>query len=83
MEKIRAQSPVAKSGPWVTHFEEMAQKTVIRRLFKYLPVSVEMARAVGLDEAAERSKQSDAIDADCVIESEEEATPEEKGDSAA
>lgn len=38
------------NSPWEQHFEEMAKKTVIRRLFKYLPVSIEMQRAVGLDE---------------------------------
>ncbi|WP_413462671.1 hypothetical protein [Kingella kingae] len=31
----------------------MAKKTVIRRLYKYLPVSKEIQRAVGLDEQAE------------------------------
>ncbi|HHR6162852.1 TPA: recombinase RecT, partial [Providencia alcalifaciens] len=36
-----------------THWEEMAKKTVIRRLFKYLPVSIEMQKAVILDEKAE------------------------------
>lgn len=39
--------------PWIAHFEEMAKKTVIRRLFKYLPVSIELQRAVGLDEQGE------------------------------
>lgn len=53
VEAVRAQSKAGKSGPWVTHFEEMAKKTVIRRLFKYLPVSVEIQRAVVLDERAE------------------------------
>jgi len=41
------------NSPWETHFEEMAKKTVVRRLFKYLPVSIEIQRAVGLDEQAE------------------------------
>ncbi len=50
--RVREQSK-ARSGPWVTHPDEMAKKTVIRRLFKYLPVSVEVQRAVGLDEMAE------------------------------
>lgn len=40
-------------SPWHSHFEEMAKKTVVRRLFKYLPVSIEIQRAVGLDEQAE------------------------------
>lgn len=50
VEKVRKQSRASSSGPWVTHFEEMAKKTVIRRLFKYLPVSIELQRAVVLDE---------------------------------
>src|SRR6185437_10169902 len=40
-------------SPWHTHFDEQAKKTVVRRLFKYLPVSIEIQRAVGLDEQAE------------------------------
>lgn len=40
-------------SPWIAHFTEMAKKTAIRRLFKYLPVSIEIQRAVGLDEAGE------------------------------
>lgn len=42
-----------RSNPWDTHFEEMGKKTVIRRLFKYLPVSVEIQHAVSLDEMAD------------------------------
>ena len=42
-----------KDSPWIAHFEEMAKKTVIRRLFKYLPVSIELQRAVALDEQGE------------------------------
>jgi recombination protein RecT len=41
------------SSPWISNFDEMAKKTVIRRLFKYLPVSIEIQRAVGLDEQAD------------------------------
>jgi len=38
IEKISKNSPI-----WKSHFDEMAKKTVIRRLFKYLPVSIEYA----------------------------------------
>ncbi|WP_336193369.1 recombination protein RecT [Providencia stuartii] len=53
VEKVRASSKAGQNGPWVSHWEEMAKKTVIRRLFKYLPVSIEMQKAVVLDEKAE------------------------------
>lgn len=59
VESIRAKSKAGGSGPWVDHFEEMAKKTAIRRLFKYLPVSVEMARAVTMDEQAEAGLPQD------------------------
>ncbi|EAU0670485.1 recombination protein RecT [Salmonella enterica] len=50
IELVRAQSKAGNNGPWVTHWEEMAKKTAIRRLFKYLPVSIEIQRAVSMDE---------------------------------
>lgn len=53
VEKVRLQSKAKDNGPWQTHFDEMAKKTAIRRLFKYLPVSIEMQRAVTLDEQAD------------------------------
>lgn len=46
-------------SPWISSFEEMAKKTVIRRLFKYLPVSIELAQAVALDERAEADVSQD------------------------
>ena len=50
IEAVRSQSKAGTRGPWVTHWEEMARKTVVRRLFKYLPVSTEAMRAVEIDE---------------------------------
>ncbi len=60
---IRDSSKAKDDGPWKTHFEEMAKKTVVRRLFKYLPVSVEALTAVGLDERADAglSQHNDAL----------------------
>ena len=67
---ISAKQSAAKYGkdvnsPWATHFNEMAKKTVVRRLAKYLPLSVEAARAVEVDEAAERGEvpEDDYVDA--------------------
>lgn len=51
IEAIRARSRAGQSGPWVTDYPEMAKKTVLRRLCKMLPASVELQRAVALDEA--------------------------------
>lgn len=39
VEKIRLRSNSKDSGPWITDWEAMAIKTVIRRLFKYVPAS--------------------------------------------
>jgi recombination protein RecT len=51
VEAIRTRSKSGKQGPWVTDWEEMAKKTVVRRAAKYLPLSPEMAQAVELDES--------------------------------
>lgn len=51
--KIRERSRAKDDGPWVTDPEEMAKKTALRRLCKMLPASVELARAVALDERAD------------------------------
>lgn len=53
VDAVRAQSRAGNSGPWVTHYDEMAKKTALRRLCKLLPTSPELARAVALDEQAE------------------------------
>jgi recombination protein RecT len=53
IDAIRARSRSGDSGPWVTDYDEMARKTVLRRLSKFLPMSVELATAVALDERAE------------------------------
>lgn len=53
IEKIRQTSKAGNSGPWQTHWDEMARKTVVRRLIKYLPLSPELQKAVSLDEMAD------------------------------
>ena len=39
---MRSSQSKGKFGPWKDHYEEMARKTVVRRLAKYLPKSSEM-----------------------------------------
>lgn len=46
-------SKAAKKGPWVTDYEPMCLKTVIRKCVKFAPMSTELARGVFLDESAE------------------------------
>ena len=59
IDAIRSQSKAGNSGPWVTHYDEMAKKTALRRLCKLLPTSPELARAAALDELAEASQPQD------------------------
>lgn len=42
------------TGPWVTDEKEMQKKTTVRRLFKYLPVSVDLEKAMQYDNRATR-----------------------------
>lgn len=53
---IRERSPAKNSGPWVTDYEEMCRKTVARRGVKYLPMSVEIQRAIEFDDAGETAE---------------------------
>lgn len=53
VDAIRARSKASGSGPWVSDYAEMARKTVVRRLCKYLPLSIELAEALAIDDAAE------------------------------
>lgn len=69
IEKVRTSSKAGNSGPWSSHWEEMAKKTVIRRLFKYLPVSIEAVRAVEIDEKTDRGEATtdqDFLDAEFI-----------------
>ena len=50
VDAVRARSKSSKYGPWVSDYESMARKTVIRRAFPYMPVSVEVQADVISDE---------------------------------
>lgn len=56
INKAKASSKSSGNGPWVSHFSEMARKTAVRRLFKLLPKSPEIAQAMDLEERLEMSE---------------------------
>lgn len=56
IEAIRSRSRAGQSGPWCTDWNEMAKKTVFRRLSKWLTLSPEYRDAVEIDD------KTDAID---------------------
>ncbi|QGR61744.1 recombinase RecT [Burkholderia multivorans] len=66
---------------WGQHYEEMGRKTVLRRLFKYLPVSIELASAAALDDvgASGRSQALDTVlDGDYITPTDDE--PDDDGE---
>ena len=52
VEKVRAASRAGKFGPWVEWWDEMAKKTVIRRLAKRLPSSADLDSVLQADNEA-------------------------------
>ncbi len=63
VEEIRKRSQSGASGPWVTDFEQMARKTVIRRLMNYLPLSEQrVASAMTVQAKSEAGEQPDFSD---------------------
>jgi recombination protein RecT len=47
---IKSRSRSGNSGPWQTDFNEMAKKTVFRRVSKWLPLSPELVDAMQKDD---------------------------------
>lgn len=74
INKIRDGSPAyqyakrySKPSPWDDHYEEQCRKTVIRRGWKYLPMSVEMVNAMAVETASDLGKRTENIDGSVVI----------------
>jgi len=57
IDRIRSKSRSANNGPWVTDFVEMARKTVVRRFVKYLPLTIEAANAIQVEDNGEAGER--------------------------
>jgi recombination protein RecT len=53
IEAIRQGSKAADDSPWRDYWPEMARKTAVRKLAKYLPVNPDLVRAAVMDEYTE------------------------------
>lgn len=50
LEEIRQRTKSGFDGPWITDYHEMARKTAVRNLWKYLPKNDRMKRVDELDD---------------------------------
>lgn len=50
MEHAKKYSKTFNNGPWQSAFDEMAKKTVLKKLLKYMPLKTEFVKAVAQDE---------------------------------
>lgn len=58
VETIRKRSKASEAGPWVTDYAEMAKKSILRRLMKTAPLTVEARKAIDYEEQAEAETAS-------------------------
>lgn len=73
-------SKAYRSGPWQTDFDEMAKKTVLKKVLKYAPLKTEFARAVATDETVKSTLSDNMADEPneiYTIDNEPDAAPEE------
>lgn len=67
IDKHRRRSRAGSSGPWVTDYEAMAKKTLVRAIFKMLPASIEQVMAETGDGGIAKYN-ANAVDDDDLVE---------------
>lgn len=85
IDAIRARSKSADNGPWVTDYNAMAKKTMIKQALKTVPKSPEkpqLAQTIAADNAAETS-QAFSTDLSAAIDADGESVPDEAPAAAA
>src|SRR5690606_17095778 len=61
IEKVRQRSKAANSGPWQTDYDAMARKTVVRQAARWMPLSIEVQRALAFDESSPADIDEDML----------------------
>jgi recombination protein RecT len=75
IDAIRKRSPAGDSGPWQTDYEEMARKTVLRRLCKFLPFPTAFEDALA-DEETKSEQPRKSVDVNVPTENNDYETGE-------
>ena len=83
LDAIRAQAKASANGPWATHLDAMCRKSVLRRLCKLLPMSIEAETQVAREEMVDAGIAPMDITDEVEIGAAPEPEQEEDGDGEA